>query len=66
VRDLAGNTDFIVETGQGRWIARGHFGQKLERHLLAQGEVVRPINFSHAAAAEERDDTVTISEKYTW
>ena len=63
MRDLARDADFIVEAAEGGWIARGHFGQEFERHLLAEREIVRAIDFSHAAAAEERNDPVAIGEQ---
>jgi hypothetical protein len=63
VRNLARDADFIVEASEGGWIARGHFGQELERDFLAEREVVRAINFAHAAAAKERDYAVTAGEQ---
>ena len=65
MRDLARDADFIVEARQRGWIARGHFGQELERDLLAQREIVRAIHFAHAAAAEQRDDAVAIGQQRT-
>ncbi len=63
MRDLARDADLIVETGQRGGIARGHFGQELERDFLPEREVVRAIDFAHAAAAEERDDAITTGEQ---
>jgi hypothetical protein len=39
--------------------------QELERDRLAQLEIVGPIDFTHAAFAQQADDTVTTREYHS-
>jgi hypothetical protein len=47
VRDLARDADFVPETRQLRRVPRHGLGQELERHRLAQFEVVGAVDLAH-------------------
>ena len=58
VRDLARDPDFIVEAGEQIQIVFSRQGQKLQRHRLAEDEIVGAIDLAHAALAQLRYDAV--------
>jgi len=47
-----------LEAGQGLGIFGEAFRQDLDRHLPAQPQVARPVDFSHPPGAERREDLV--------
>ena len=63
MRDLAGDADFAVKTLEQALVLRGLFGQELQRHRLAEGEVGSAVDFAHAAAAEQPDDAVASAQQ---
>jgi hypothetical protein len=41
-------------------------GQELQRHRLAESEIVSPIHFAHPARAEQPDNAVAAVEQRAW
>jgi len=54
---LSSDADFAAEA----FIA-GTARQKLERHRLPEQQVVSPVDLTHSAFAEQRNDAVAIDE----
>ena len=63
MRDLAGDADFAVKTLEQALVLRGLFGQELQRHRLAEGEVGSAVDFAHAAAAQQSDDAIASAQQ---
>ena len=62
MRDAARNPYFVAETFQQAFVARGFFGEELERDGLAESKVVGAVNLAHATFAEQGDDAVAACE----
>ena len=62
VRNLARDAHLGVEAREHLLVLGGGLRQELERHGLAQLEIVGPVHFAHAALAEESDDAVALGE----
>ena len=58
MRYQAGHTDFIAEPADGIGIARQRHRQKLQGHRLAEGQIVRTVDLSHAALTQYGNDPV--------
>ena len=54
---------FIFETLQQTLIAGGFIGKKLERHRLAEREVVGAIHLAHAAFSQQSNDAIATSQQ---
>jgi len=46
-----------------RFILVGFLGQELERHRLAESQIIGAINLAHAASAQQGDDAITTGQK---
>src|ERR1700691_6337231 len=57
------NPDFILESLQQSLIACRLIGQKLERHGLAQGEVIGAVHLAHATPSQESNDAISPSQQ---
>ena len=61
MRDLARDAHLVAKTLQRVRIARHGFGQELQRHRLAEHQIVGAIDLAHAALAEQRDDPIALA-----
>ena len=59
MRDAACDADLVVEALQHSPVDH-RLGKELERHRLAQREIVRAKHLAHAAASERRNDAVAL------
>ena len=57
MRDAASNPHFVAKALQRAFVAH-RLGQKLERHLLAEGQIVGAIDLAHSAASEKSNQAV--------
>ena len=62
VADLPRQPNLVVEEFQSLGILGEVLRKKLQRHRVAELEVVRPVNFAHPPLADQRDDTVTLGD----
>ena len=62
VGDLQGGLDLVEEAVEARLIALHRLRQELQRHRLAELEVVGAVDLAHAAAAEQADDAVALGQ----
>ena len=62
VRHLARHAQLVVKLREPAVVVGGAAGQELQRDRLIEGEVVGAIHFSHAAAAEQRDQPVAAGD----
>jgi hypothetical protein len=62
MRYLAGGPHLAVELGETDRIVAKPGWKQLERHRLAESQVVGTIDFSHTARAEQSDDPVATVE----
>ena len=53
---------FVVEPREPAGVGGERFGQELERHRLAERQIVGAIDLAHAAAAEQADDAIAAGE----
>ncbi len=58
VRHLARRPHLVEQELQRGGVGRQLVGQELQRHRLAELEIVGPVDLAHAAAAEQADDPV--------
>ena len=58
-----GNADLIAEPFEELSLTGIFFGQKLERHRLAEREVIGAIDLAHAALPQQRDNAVTAHDQ---
>src|SRR5580765_3778927 len=63
VRDLTSDAHFAVETRQRSSVLHKLFRQEFQRYVLIELEVLRAIDFAHAATADKRDNAIAISEQ---
>ena len=66
MRDDSRRADFTAKTVEPRCVARELGRQELEGHGLAKREIVRPVHLAHTAASQQRDDSVTTGDRFTW
>ena len=52
-----------MKTLEQALVLRGLFGQELQRHRLAEGEVGSAVDFAHAAAAQQSDDAIASAQQ---
>ena len=52
-----------MELREAHRVEREVFGQELQRDALIELEIVGPVNLSHSAAAEQRDDAVAAGKE---
>ena len=62
MRHLAGDTHFAIEALHGCGILREIPGKKFKSDRLAQPEIVRAIDFAHAAFAQQTNDAIALCE----
>jgi len=62
MRNLAREFDFLMEFGDPVDVAGEFVRQKLEGYRLPEFQVFRPIHFTHAAAADQADDPITVGQ----
>src|SRR5947209_20388652 len=62
MRHLAGDTHFAMEALHGVDILREIPGKKFKSDRLAQPEIVRAIDFAHAAFAQQTNDAIALCE----
>jgi len=60
MRHLTRKPDLIPKALHRRGVLAEGLGKKLERHRLAQREVVGAIHLAHSAFAEEGDDAISV------
>jgi hypothetical protein len=58
VRDLARRADFVVELRQTHRVVAKRDGQELQRHRLAEAEVVGAVDLAHPTLPQQPDDPV--------
>jgi hypothetical protein len=63
VRDLARNANLIAKPRQCAFVAGDRLREELESDWLFECQVVRAIDFAHAAFAEHRYDAVSFGEQ---
>src|SRR5262249_55120057 len=64
MRYLSRDPDFVPKSSQGS-LAHMRACEKLERHLLAEDQIMRTIHFAHAAFADEAHHTIAAGESRT-
>src|SRR5262249_44706375 len=64
MRYLSRDPDFVPKSSQGS-LAHMRACEKLERHLLAEDQIMRTIHFAHAAFADEAHHTIAAGENRT-
>ena len=62
VRDVPRRSDFVVELREPARVGREVLGQKLQRHGLAQTQIVGAVDLAHPAAAEQAGHAVPAVE----
>src|SRR5271165_4840023 len=62
VRNLAGITHLSMKSCEGRRVVLERGGKKLEGHNIAKLEIFSAVNFAHAAAPQQSDDTIPLDE----
>jgi hypothetical protein len=62
VGDLPRDLDFIKEALEPRRVIFDHRRQELQRHRLAELEVVGAVDLAHPPATEQADDPVAASQ----
>jgi hypothetical protein len=62
VRDFEGRLDFVEEAVEADLVSLHRRRQELQRHRLAELQVISPVDLSHAAAAEQADDAISIGK----
>jgi hypothetical protein len=62
MRYAACRADLVAEALQRKSVDH-RFRQELERHLLAEFEIVRSIYLAHAAASQQRNNAVTLGNQ---
>ena len=63
VTDLTRDAHFAMEPPQRSAVTEQMVRQELERDRLAQFQIVGAINFAHAAAPQQPNDSITLSQK---
>src|ERR1700722_11491861 len=58
--NLARDANFRMEARECSRILREAFGKKLDGHQLTERQVLRAVDFAHAAAASHGDDTIAL------
>ena len=58
MRHLSCGAHFVVKLRQTNWIAADGVWQKLEGDGLTEAQIVRAIDLTHAAAADESDHAI--------
>ena len=58
MRHLARDPHFVIEASQRAIVGGGGFGQKLQRHRLAQRQVDGAVDFAHPAASQQSRHTI--------
>ena len=66
MRDLTSGADLVVELCEPRRITAEILGQEFQRDGLAETQIVGAIDFAHAAATEEADDSIPVVEYGAW
>jgi len=65
VGDLASNANFAVKAGERGSVLHQLLRQELQGHVLIELEVLGAIDLTHAAAPDQRNDTIAICEQRT-
>jgi hypothetical protein len=63
MRHTARDANFVLEALKQALISCSFIGQEFERHRLPQSQIICPINLTHSAFPEERDDAITASKQ---
>ena len=62
VRNLAGVSHFRMKPGESRSIVLQRGGKKLESYNIAELEILRAVDFAHAAASQQSNDPIPLDE----
>src|SRR5579863_54797 len=63
VRNASRDPHFVLESLKQSLIARSFVGKELESHLLAEREIIGPIDLTHAALSEQGNNAVTARQQ---
>ena len=66
MRDAPRGANFVAEARPKTFVPSRRFGQKLQRHRLAQRQVVGAIHLAHATLAEQSHDSVAAGQDRAW
>ncbi len=66
VRDLTRHAHFTMKPRERGAVTQQMFGKELQRDRLPQFEIVRAIDFAHAAPAQQADDAIALCEDRSW
>jgi len=65
MRDLAGHANLALKYGETLWIGFDRLRQELQRHELAQLQVIGKVDLAHAAATELLHNAVPAAQHVT-
>src|SRR5262249_32390511 len=63
VGDLAGELDLALEAADDGVVVGDRVAQRLQRHALLEEEILRLVDFPHAALADDADNAVPLSDE---